>query len=282
MACRHSIFHNQFESKSPFLRACLTIIALALLVGQTYSWAAGIIGWESKPTPVYPSNSPFIEMSVHLPKVGPEAPKPVFDRLMLAVEQMQSKSFVPYVYGGQRVGEPKACLACAACVKAKHLPANSTDGRLSQCSACRRCGVDCSNFVNQIYERAGVNYPFADTSALRRASDEHLTLKYGFLDMGRDLHDARPGDLILQKDHVVLLLSVNEYLGSVDYIHASRGSKLTPAGGIELRRGFDYFRFQRQVVRILRHRDLVAPDGGTSALAANWWIDLRRLFAWNS
>ena len=275
---------RQFEAGYSTLRSVLFVCFVSfMLVAQSWVLAAGHINGDKTEQFGYPTTSPFVDMSVGLAKMGPEPSRGIYERLMVAVRQMQSKSFVPYVFGGQHVGEPRVCVACSACVNAKHLPADSTLARLTQCPACQSCGVDCSNFVNQIYERAGIKYPFGDTSSLLRASDAHLTLKYGFLDMGREVRDAKPGDLVLFRDHVVMLLSMNEYEKTVDYIHASRGSKRTPAGGIELRRGFDLNRFQRQVVRILRHRDLVAPDdASTTALASSFWNDVQRILFWNS
>jgi hypothetical protein len=104
---------------------------------------------------------------------------------------------------------------------------------------------------------------FATTATLSRENERTLWENYAFINVGDDLLDAKPGDLILKKGHVVMLLDIHPALGTIDFIHASRGSKRTLVGGIELRRGVGIKKVQRETIRILRHRDLVDPTDST-------------------
>ena len=65
------------------------------------------------------------------------------------------KSWVPYVWGGSQIASRKSCAACRACLVKK--PRLAPERRLQACKSCERCGIDCSHFVNQVYEDAGLS-----------------------------------------------------------------------------------------------------------------------------
>ena len=231
------------------------------------------------PTPVVQTQ--FAALSLDFRRLGPSAPKPPVDRLLEVANSFSVKTLVPYVFGGGQIGSAKKCSECSDCIRRRRLPANSSMDRFNQCSACRHCGLDCSNFISHVLREAGLKSKFATTATLSRENDRTLWEKYAFVNVGDDLLDAKPGDLILKKGHVVMLLDIHPALGTVDFIHASRGSKRTLVGGIELRRGVDIKKVQRETIRILRHRDLVEPTDSIVALTKmrHLLTDLRRRMA---
>ena len=232
---------------------------------------------------IYPSTSPFKSMHVSLKMIGPQPERPAIVRLMDAAHRLASRTNVPYVFGGRQLGSPNQCQQCSECIREHKLAANSTLIRYNRCSACRNCGIDCSNFVNRLFAEAGLRYQFADTRTLNRMKEDTIQEAYGFVNLGRDLSQVRPGDLILEKSHIVLVVDVDHALGTIDYIHASRGSKRTPVGGIELRRGSKLEKLGPQVVKILRHQELLVPEDSGIVLGSvkSVWSDMKRLLASN-
>lgn len=265
------------ESGTSSFRALVLSILLTLLFGQTMSWATGLLMVDPNTNLAPPNTSPFVYEPLSLPVMLPETPAPAFQRLMAAVSRLQTKSFVPYVFGGNAIGSPRVCQACSECVMARKLPANSSSARTLHCEACRRCGLDCSNFVNRVFDDADMGYRFADTSTLRGLEDMNLEARLGFVNMGNHIEDARAGDVLLQKNHVILLLAIDHVHHTVDYIHASRGSRRTPVGGIERVRAADMFKVTRHVEKILRHRELIQPEDHVIPLSQTLLKELQTL-----
>lgn len=265
------------ESGASSFRALVLAILLTLLFGQTVSWATGLFLGDPNTKRAAPNTSPFVFEALTLPAMQPEAPQPSFQRLMAAVHRLQTKSYVPYVFGGNAIGTPQICQACSECIMARRLPANSSSARSVSCGACRSCGIDCSNFVNRVFDDADMGYRFADTSTLRGVEDMNLEARFGFVNIGNHIEDARPGDVLLQTNHVILLLAVDPVHRTVDYIHASRGSRRTPVGGIERVRGADMFKTSRHVEKILRHRELIQPEDHVMPLSQMLLKELRSL-----
>jgi len=205
-------------------------------------------------------DSPFLSLKVGFDKLGPKPPKPALERLLETAHRLAQKTAVPYVFGGSQLGSPKRCQECSECIRSNRLPANSTMDRFNICSACRDCGLDCSNFVSHLLTESGLKVKFASTSTLNRERTTSLEEKFGLIDMGEDLELAKPGDLLLKEGHVVVLIDIHHALGTLDFIHASRGSKRTRVGGIELRRGTSIRKMQKEIVRILRHKDLFESE----------------------
>ena len=226
-------------------------------------------------------NPPFAALHLDLGRYGPIPPKPPLERLLEAAHRLAIRTSVPYVFGGSQLGHPRVCSQCSECIRTNRLPADSTMDRFNHCAACRDCGLDCSNFVKHLLSEAGLKIKFATTATLNRESIKSLEKTYSLVNIGKDLRDARPGDLVLKKGHVIVLIDIQHQLGTVDFIHASRGSRRTPVGGIELRRGYSLRRIQQETVRILRHRDLLEPMDSTIRLTSVSLLlsDLRRLMA---
>jgi len=261
----------------------MVLVALMATLDLSVAGAGGLFSGTNAFKDMVPSTSPFTSLDVGFSVIGPAKQSPAIVRLMAAAQKLATRTSVPYVFGGHQIGKAKYCQDCTECIRKNHLPANSTMMRFNTCPACRSCGIDCSSFVNRLFAEAGMRYRFADTRTLNHMKDGFLQEQYGFINMGDDLAVARPGDLILEKGHVVMVIDIDMTLGTIDYIHASRGSKRTIVGGIELRRGVSLTRMQKDVVRILRHRELVVPEDSdvllTSAKAL--WSDMRRILAVN-
>ena len=173
--------------------------------------------------------------------------------LLNVAESYGRRTDIPYVWGGNSIGDPETCQECRACVEGKHRL--RVERRSRACEACRQCGVDCSHFVNQIFKKAGMPFPYLATAKMKRLPAEKLRAKYGLIDIGHDLSKARPGDLLVTPRHVILLLAKGE--GSTgDFVHVSRSIKHGRIGGVELVRDKDLLRYRGRLVRILRYRSL--------------------------
>jgi hypothetical protein len=174
--------------------------------------------------------------------------------LMSVARSYRGKTYIPYVWGGDHVGDQATCQACRACVEGKGRL--KVERRARACTACRQCGVDCSHFVNRLYKEAGLPYPYLSTSKLKRLSASTLHKRYGLVDLGRDLSRAQPGDLLVSPRHVVMLLRMRDGTTG-DFIHVSRSIKHGRMGGVEVVENQDLFRFRGRLVRILRHQALL-------------------------
>lgn len=268
------------ESGASTFRALLIAILLTMLFGQTFLWARGMIVPDPNRLLQEPTTSPFVFESVGLPKIRPETPAPPFDRLLAVVNYLQTKSYVPYVYGGKSIGPANICRACSECIMAKRLPANSSPARSAHCGACRSCGIDCSNFVNRVFDEADMGYRFADTKTLLGVPDASIENSLGFVNVGNRLEDAKPGDVLLQSNHVMLLLAIDPVNHTFDYIHASRGSRRTPVGGIERVRSADMFKIGRHLEKILRHRELIETEDHAIPLSQALLKEIQNLSHW--
>jgi cell wall-associated NlpC family hydrolase len=255
-----------------------TTMALLEFGALGASWLFGSNGPDAS---IYPTTATFKTQQIGFAPIGPQPDRPAIVRLMEAANRLAARTNVPYVFGGGRIGSANQCQECTECVRKNHLAANSTMLRFNTCPACRQCGIDCSGFVNRLFAEAKLKYRFASTAMLTGIKDGFLQEQYGFINMGKDLEVARPGDLILEKGHIVMVVDIDLTLGTVDFIHASRGSKRTPVGGIELKRGMKIETLQKKVVRIMRHRELVLPEDNDVNLGSikAVWSGMVRLMA---
>lgn len=163
---------------------------------------------------------------------------------------------VPYVWGGNSLGNADDCEACSQCIvknkkrgiKKRHL----------NCSACRKCGFDCSHFVQTVFKSADFRFPFMSTRSMLSVTAKNPGLIPGLRFVGTDLNDAQPGDLLVHKKHVVILIRMkSESVG--DIVHMSRTVRKGRIGGIELRRDTDLKKFFGGVKKILRHEKMLDP-----------------------
>jgi cell wall-associated NlpC family hydrolase len=204
---------------------------------------------------------PSILWDSERPRPAPNKSEEVREALLRAAEKYGAKTYVPYVWGGNAIGSESTCNACRACIGSKrHL---RVQRRQAACSACRQCGVDCSHFVHRLYEEVGLPLPYLATSKLKHLKGAALRAD-NLVDVGHDLAQARPGDLVVTARHVVLLLALHDH-GFADFIHVSRrvdggrGGGKARIGGIELARDRDLLHYRGKIVRILRHVMLDVP-----------------------
>lgn len=241
------------------------LIVSVLLLGVVVS----VVFQPQTTNPSPPSTSPFRPMTIMLPDVGPEVLPPAEERLLAAADYFIGLTYVPYALGGKTIGSPKTCEACAACVKSKKLRPDSPQ-RLTKCSACKSCGIDCSNLVDRIFAKAGLTYRFAPTKVLNSTPSDVLESKYGLLSIDPDLDQVKPGDLAVEDNHVMLVLSVDRASDTLDILHAGRGDIRTNVGGVRRLKNLPHKKFKRQVVRVLRHVDLEAQNPDEATSFAQW------------
>ena len=166
--------------------------------------------------------------------------------LLDAVTALSRRDDIAYVWGGRATSSPVVCTACQRCIEKRKV---NPYRRLAQCPACEQCGVDCSGFVSRVMGAAGLGSTrITSQSLIRHTKKRDLSFK----PVGRNLDLARPGDLIVLADHVVIFLDRHENR-KLDYVHASRFIPGRPAGGIEVVAAGDLPRGQKPVT-ILRHK----------------------------
>jgi hypothetical protein len=74
--------------------------------------------------------------------------------------------------------------------------------------------------------------------------------------MGSDLDAAKPGDLLLLRNHVVMLIrSLGN--GRGDIIHSTRGRRANQPGGIQKLFNVKLKRFRGPLLKILRHVEML-------------------------
>jgi len=190
------------------------------------------------------SSKPGVTRVVQVSEANPSERRLV--ALLDAVTALSRRDDIAYVWGGRTTSSPVVCAACQRCIeKTKVNPYR----RLAQCPACEQCGVDCSGFVSRVMRAAGLGSTrITSQSLIRHTKKRDLSFK----SIGRSLELARPGDLIVLPDHVVIFLDRHENR-KLDYVHASRFILGRPAGGIEVVASGDLPRGQKPVT-ILRHK----------------------------
>ncbi len=240
-----------------FLRLFAIVVALA---ASSHAFARGPepVG-SNRPSLVAPEAAVNRAAEPVSERIVPSAADEI-ERLRLSLlrtaERLGELSYVPYVWGGNSIGNEQQCQECRACrEETSHLPSSRS---ASICSVCEQCGMDCSHFVHRIFSDAGLEYPYMATEKLRHMSRTSLR-SLNLVDIGRDLRKALPGDLLLQPSHVVMLLAKTGAARG-DVIHVNRSFKHGEVGGIEILRDTELNRLSARVVRILRHAALVRPD----------------------
>jgi hypothetical protein len=97
---------------------------------------------------------------------------------------------------------------------------------------------------------------------MNRSSPAELRRKFNLVDMGSDARKALPGDLLLFRHHVVMVVD-SDGKGNGDILHVSRAIKRKGMGGIEVVRGQALGKFRGKLIKILRHG--VLHDGDSAA-----------------
>ena len=234
----------------------LIMVAIALSAGAPSLMALAPVGSLPLQQQSSATSDPFLLLlpaALHFGEdVRPAAPVAVpslRDSLLQIADKYAGETYIPYVWGGDAVGSKAACAQCRACIGLRHhLKGARQPG---SCEACKECGMDCSHFVQRVFREAGLGFPYLPTIKLKHLSPTKLR-QSNLVDIGHDLKLARPGDLLLHKNHIVLLLEKSSArIG--DVIHVSRRIKHGKVGGVEVVRNADLEQYRGKVLRILRH-----------------------------
>jgi hypothetical protein len=205
-----------------------------------------------------------------LSDIGPQAVTDPRDQLIIEAERLAAKSYIPYVWGGRSISSAAVCNRCRACIEKNKLASFDNFKRLRSCSACKKCGLDCGHFVAKVFNSSGVYYRYADTALFRRLSSEVLWREH-LLDARvlDDIDDLAPGDLILEQGHISLVVGVNRWSQTIDFVHASRKGEDSPVGGLEKVRDWPLERFFRSGKDpvVLRHREFLRRSETTRWLS---------------
>ncbi len=164
---------------------------------------------------------------------------------------------ISYVYGGSQLGDSDVCNQCNRCLEEK---SPEPKKRLSACSVCADCSLDCSHFIELVYRLSGAPYPYIDTKLMINLSADRLRRNYKLEDLGTEVALTQPGDLFVYNGHVVMLerlhgLTKGVYRG--DIIHATGGKDIRlPGQGIQRERFVELKQYRGQLRRVLRHAAL--------------------------
>lgn len=182
------------------------------------------------------------------------AKKSILQRKVLSTaEFVLQKLGVSYQYGGNSVRSMQDCYDCLECTNRQKKPLVSRE-----CTTCKYCSLDCSHFVQFIYQKSGLNFPYITSKGMLETSSLKLQKNYHLIHMGRFISQAQEADLLVFSGHVVLLESLNSN-GKATIIHATRGQDIKGAGlGIQRVRNIHLNRyFGKPVRRVLRHEQLI-------------------------
>lgn len=189
---------------------------------------------------------------------------PLRDQILALAAKYGERTDVPYVWGGNAIGDAEQCQACRECIDTKRSKGKQgrLKNRLKTCPACKSCGIDCSHFAQRFFGEAGLTFPYKSTSQLRKMTAKDLREKLGLVDLGNDLRLARPGDILLHTQHMTILLKLHSATHG-DVLHASRSYKKGRIGGIEIARDKNLLRFRGRLLKVLRRVELM--DGPPSS-----------------
>jgi hypothetical protein len=180
-------------------------------------------------------------------------PPPLRDQLIRAAGDMLDNASISYAYGGRQLNAREICEQCNRCIEKKK-PAPKR--QLAVCPICQNCSLDCSHFIQLVFERVGVKFPYITTQMMLDLSPGNLKNPYGFYDVGFSITEARKGDLLVYHGHVVLLEKIYRN-GRGDIIHVTSGRDIrTPGQAIQRERNVDLASFRGSLRRILRHQAL--------------------------
>jgi hypothetical protein len=178
---------------------------------------------------------------------------PKRDQVLRKAQELLDTWTISYVYGGHRLGDPKTCSSCNACLDVHK---SGPKERLIDCPVCRDCSLDCSHYTFEVFRQAGLHATYLTTALMNDLSAEELAKRYNLLDIGDRIERAMPGDLLVYQGHVVLLEKKGRD-GRGDVIHVTSGRDLRgPGHGIQRERQAMLASFRGSVLRILRHLDL--------------------------
>lgn len=174
-------------------------------------------------------------------------------RIREAGDDMLENLSISYVYGGSKVGDAGTCDKCNTCLEQKR-PAPKQ--RFSECPTCQNCSLDCSHFVQLVFSRADLGFPYLTSTQMLELSAESLAKKYSLVPVEMALEKLVTGDMLVYRGHVVVVETVHEP-GVADIIHATGGKDIKLAGqGIQRERYARVSNFRGELLRIVRHKKL--------------------------
>jgi hypothetical protein len=182
-----------------------------------------------------------------------ESPQQISQKLLQVSDELLKNLEISYVYGGRQVGNEESCTKCNQCLsESKPKPSE----RLKLCPICHECSIDCSHFIQLVFDESGIKFPYLTTKTMLDSDRLSLSRKYQLIDIGQDASRSLPGDLLVYRGHVVLLLEKS----SADrgrIIHATGGKDIRlPGQGIQTERNVLLAQYRGPLLRILRHRAL--------------------------
>lgn len=178
---------------------------------------------------------------------------PKRDQVLKKAQGLLESWTISYVYGGNKLGDPKICQQCNACLD-RHQ--SGPKERLRDCPICNDCSLDCSHYTFEVFKQAGLDATYLTTALMNDLPAPDLAKKYHLLDIGPSVDRAMPGDLLVYDGHVVLLEKKGKD-GRGDVIHVTSGRDLRgPGNGIQRERQALLASFRGPVLRVLRHLDL--------------------------
>jgi hypothetical protein len=182
------------------------------------------------------------------------------EKIRLAGDDMLENLEVSYVYGGSKVGDAGTCDDCNSCLEKKR---PSPKLRFKECPSCHHCSLDCSHFVQLVFERAGLGFPYLTSLQMLELSSESLSKKYNLRAVEFLPDGLVVGDLLIYRGHVVIVERLHE-AGVADIIHATGGKDIKePGQGIQRERFIRVANFRGPLLRVLRHDKLT--HGSTNA-----------------
>jgi hypothetical protein len=189
-----------------------------------------------------------------LPLLALGSPEHFQERIRQAGDDMLENLEVSYVYGGSKVGDVGTCDDCNSCLEKKR-PAPKL--RFKECPSCHHCSLDCSHFVQLVFERAGLGFPYLTSTQMLDLNSEALLKKYNLRAIEFRPDDLVIGDLLVYRGHVVIVERLHE-AGIADIIHATGGKDIKePGQGIQRERFVRVSNFRGPLLRILRHENLI-------------------------
>jgi hypothetical protein len=181
---------------------------------------------------------------------------PVLSKKIISIaDELLETANLSYGYGGYRVGSMGQCDQCNKCLSSK-LPRPKK--QLVTCPDCKLCSLDCSHFLHWVFRTAGIKYRYLTTKTMLNSSRGDLAKNFDLIDLGTQLDLSKTGDLLVYRDHVVMLVQrFSPTHGTI--IHATGGRDLKGAGhGIQRERNALLPKFRGPLLRVLRHRSLTA------------------------
>ncbi len=175
-------------------------------------------------------------------------------RVRAAGDDMLENLEVSYVYGGNKVGDVKTCDQCNQCLETKQ-PAPKE--RFKICSVCSGCSLDCSHFVQLVFARAGLSFPYLTSTQMLDLNADVLERRYHLRPVDHVVSptaaDVMAGDLLVYRGHVVIVETFHGN-GQADIIHATGGRDIRePGQGIQRERFVTIEHFRGPLLRVLRH-----------------------------